>query len=909
MQSLEALALESDKICQELITVLLSLKATENTSRYKSFPQAVKTIWNSAKIKDTKRRLDAIQAGIQLRIQVLIKEDQFRNKDEILQALDEASRNILLASLRDRDEIMKRQQASDALATARHDHVVDLIKKTRHFTEGTESKDVLAHIKGQLYHRRQTDRFDDIVDAHHTTFQWVLQENHSSNTTWPDLHAWLRDGQGIYWLSGKAGSGKSTLMKYLHQAPALRATLESWAGGVPLIILSFFFWNAGSDLQKSQEGLLRSLVSQVLDQDPSFGRILFPEQFLLGADWQDFPTFHELRRAFSRFTASLNGTTKVVMLIDGLDEFDQISLTMTELAEMFIAATRSTHVKAILSSRPLAPFEFSFRQHPKLRLHELTCTDITTYVDEKLAAHPRISELSAEDARGVQNLCKEIVDAAAGVFLWVKLVVRSLLEGLQNYDRLTDLQKRLRALPHDLEALFSHMLHNIPAEYKIESSRMFQIVRSHKSNAYFQLSALALGLAEGLGVKACEAETANSELSEETRHYIDEQVAGRLRSRCVGLLEIRMRTEDFTYPIFDTYKMPIVPCVDFLHKSVADFLAREHIWAETLRHTQGTDFIAELSLLQSAVQQVKCSKSDLGSGPLLWRNVGHAMTYAMSAETSTSSASLELLDELDGHMRRHFESIKSSTILEELEIYAGRPITTWYDCAALYNLEKREYAWHDNFISFTVCNALVLYVDEKLAQIGSGGTQKKGRPLLSYACDPAFDDIALHSQYRVKVVECLLKNGADPMEVWSQTDETVWKQTLTTEMRNPVSWVKILKVFIEYGADPNIRIQYWIDGRMVIHGAVEYIKYRSQTYLKGSSLVDLSYEWLNHPDYHDGVPIPSHIITEAEAAFEDLIQYMVAQGAEDEGGRVQTKTKRSQSSRNPVKRLMRRLKS
>lgn len=905
MQSLEALALESDKICQELITVLLSLKATENTSRYKSFPQAVKTIWNSAKIKDTKRRLDAIQASIQLRIQVLIREDQFRNKDEILQALDEASRSILLASLRDRDEIMKRQQASDALATARHDHVVDLIKKTRHFTEGTESKDVLARIKAQLYHRRQTDRFDDIVDAHHTTFQWVLQENHSSNTTWPDLHAWLRDGQGIYWLSGKAGSGKSTLMKYLHQAPALRATLESWAGGAPLMILSFYFWNAGSDLQKSQEGLLRSLVSQVLDQDPFLGRILFPEQFLLGADWHDFPTFHELRRAFSRFTASLNGTTKVVMLIDGLDEFDQISLTMTELAEMFIAATRSTHIKAILSSRPLAPFEFSFRQHPKLRLHELTCTDITTYVDEKLAAHPRISELSAEDARGVQELCMEIVDNAAGVFLWVKLVVRSLLEGLQNYDRLTDLRRRLRLLPRDLESLFSHMLHNIPAEYKMESSRMFQIVRSHYANTNFELSALALGLAEGLGVEACEARTANSELSEDITHYIEEQVAGRLRSRCVGLLEIRMRKVNTTYYRFGSYNMPTVPCVDFLHKSVADFLAREDIWAETLRHTQGTDFNAESSLLQSAMQQVKSSRSDLGSGSFLWSNLEHVMAYARFAEMSTNLASLELLDEVDDHMTRHFESIKSSTILETFEEYADGPVITWYDCAAFYNSERRKRAFHDDFISFTIRRGLVLYVEEKLAQIGSGSTQKKGRPLLSYACSSDSHDRFFFGQYRVKIVECLLKNGADPMEVWSQTGETVWNQALTKRLQDPFLWVKILKLLIEYGADPNIHIQYWIHGRIVMLGAVEYIKYRSQTILKDS----LSDEWFRHPDYHHEVPMRSHIITEAKAAIEDLIQYMVAHGAKDKHGLLSTKTKQWKSTRNPVKRLMRRLKS
>ncbi|KAH7385205.1 hypothetical protein DE146DRAFT_792111 [Phaeosphaeria sp. MPI-PUGE-AT-0046c] len=925
-QSLEALALESGKISQELITVLLSLKSSGNFSRYKSFLQAIKTAWNSDKIKHTKQRLVVIQASIQLRIQILIREDQVRTKDEILHSLDEVTRNILLASLRDRHEVIKRQQASEALASARHNQMVDLITKRWDLSESSELKDVIVQIKAQLRYRRQNDRFDDIIEAHQNTFQWVLQESHSFNTTQPDLYTWLCEGQGIYWLSGKAGSAKSTLMKYLHQAPALQRALQSWTEGMPLIMLSFYFWNAGSDLQKSQEGLFRSMLSQVLDQDPSFGKVLFPEQFILGANWHGFPTFHELRRAFSRFTQNLDSRTKVMMLIDGLDEFDDISLTMTELAEMFIAATRSTHIKAILASRPLAPYGFSFRHHPKLRLHELTRTDITTFVNDKLAANPRISDLSADDARGVQELCKEIVDTAAGVFLWVRLVVRSLLEGLQNYDRLPDLQKRLRALPRDLESLFGHMLRSIPAEYQLESSQMFQIVTSHYRHADFALSASALGLVDERQVQVCETELPISELSEEGRHYIEEQVAGRLRSRCAGLLEIR--TEK--YPS-SSYTDEIVPRVDFLHKSVADFLAREDIWAETLRHTQGTDFNAEMSLLQSAVRQVRCSKSDLGPGKLLWWHFGHAMAYARHAENSTKFASLHLLRQLDAHMTEHFAFIKSSSHLKKLEIANAGPVTNWYDCAALYEGRHKE-LWHENFMAMAIRYGLKLYVQAELGQTGRKGIQKRGRPLLLQAILP-FDGRLFRLPAQNEIMECLLKHGANVMEEWCH--RTMWEYALTIRLGNPFVWMNILKLFIDCGADTHLPVRDLRQERFVMRSAFGLIKHRLQHVMEGPSV--FGDEWWNHPDYHEGAHLLAQVLTEAKAASEDLISCMVAHGAEDKywlvqdsdsdseaqqaifeeqhpqqdlsDGSTPTEIKRSHSTRNPIKRLLQRIKS
>jgi len=591
-QSLNLLAAQSEDIARELLAILKALHSAEPASKYKSFVQAIQTAWTSRKIAETKERLDTIQKALQFHLQVTMSDDIRQS----LCSLDDASRKVLVAVLQSKEDIIRQQQASEALASKRHDQVIHSV--TGNGTIPSSEEDVLSGIMALLFNKRQDDRFDDIVEAHQTTFRWALQRQNTTGKTWPILYSWLSRDGGIYWISGKAGSGKSTLMKFLHQDPRLRTALKTWAGGARLVTIGFYFWNAGMDLQKSQEGLFRSLLYQVLEQEPSLGRVLFPERYRRGAKWIPSFTFHELRRAFNRLTAHSDDSFKIAMIIDGLDEFDATDLTMTELADMFIAATKTPNIKALISSRPLAPFEFTFEKQAKLRLHELTDNDITTFVHDKLGTHPRIAHLSINNAGDVRGLIEEIVDSASGVFLWVRLVVRSLLEGLQNYDTLSDLRRRLDELPRDLEKLFEHMLCKIPVEYSEQSSRIFQIVRRYHARIG-SLESAALSFAEMDQFVVMGASV--TMLLEGERRQLEEEVAGKLRSRCAGLLELRPREQDVTQPRITGSTAHIV---DYLHKSVADFLAKNDVW-QGIMDASGTDFDVNVALVRSLVMQIK----------------------------------------------------------------------------------------------------------------------------------------------------------------------------------------------------------------------------------------------------------------------------------------------------------------
>jgi len=66
-------------------------------------------------------------------------------------------------------------------------------------------------VLNRLWFRLIDDRKDSISQAHSNTLEWAIDPP-TSGAIWDDLGQWLRSGYGIYWIYGKPGSGKSTLM-------------------------------------------------------------------------------------------------------------------------------------------------------------------------------------------------------------------------------------------------------------------------------------------------------------------------------------------------------------------------------------------------------------------------------------------------------------------------------------------------------------------------------------------------------------------------------------------------------------------------------------------------------------------------------------------------------------------------
>ena len=384
----------------------------------------------------------------------------------ILKKLD-AAHKMRIRSLQDRtdrDQIINLQLGQ-------------LSSKLEEIKEIAERSVTEYRILESLRYQRMEARQERIIDAHAQTFEWIFDSSsqlpHKGN-----FLEWLTNGNDIFWITGKAGSGKSTLMKFLSHHQSSRSALQRWADESELITATFYFWHAGTELQKSQEGLLQSLLHEVFSQCPEIMPQVISRRWELCSrtqythgDW----TRAELLDAFAQLSNQDTLKKRFCFFIDGLDEYDGDHSEVVDLVQRF---ARSKDIKVCLSSRPWNVFirAFGLGSHPKIHLEDLTQQDIKSYVQDTLGGNQLFCQLAeGKDFARCRKLEDSIVRRAQGVFLWVFLVVRSLMEGLTNADRITDLERRLQSLPTDLEAYFRHMLENIEEFYVQQTVQTFHV--------------------------------------------------------------------------------------------------------------------------------------------------------------------------------------------------------------------------------------------------------------------------------------------------------------------------------------------------------------------------------------------------------------------------------------------------
>lgn len=312
------------------------------------------------------------------------------------------------------------------------------------------------------------------TEAHRGTYDWIFDKtkDRAPGCTGVSLLEWLRTGSGVYWVSGKAGSGKSTLIRYLQTSENMTAELRVWAGEKWLVTAAFFFWSPGTNMQKSKQGLLQTLLYSILRQFPALVPLICTssrwndvDTNLRGSLWQ----CQELLDAFSRLgTQSLN--SKFCFLVDGLDDYDgDHEELVTILKELVL-----NDIKVLFSSRPWTVFEKAYGENfgQKLELQSLTRSDIILFVTETLCEDRNFRELKATDLR-YDELVTKITDRPQGVFLWVFLVVRSLRRGLTNEDTIAELQKRLRISPTNLRQYFRRILDSAEDVYHEQAARLY----------------------------------------------------------------------------------------------------------------------------------------------------------------------------------------------------------------------------------------------------------------------------------------------------------------------------------------------------------------------------------------------------------------------------------------------------
>jgi len=475
--------------------------------------------------------------------------------------------------------------------------------------EETSVKQLQERVLDALSFRAMNDREQCILSAYPSTLQWVFQPP-ELDYPWDDLSRWLRQADGVYWISGKAGSGKSTLMKYLYTNTRTRELLSQWAGG-PCALVGHFFWNLGTGQQKSYPGLLRSLLHQILTAKPS----LIPT--VLPATWREAlhtepsriaepPSPAELRQAFNILRDNALHVGSVCVVIDGLDEFDGDYHLGIELIQQL---AKIPGIKTIVSSRPIPDCVAAFDQLPRLQLHHLNSADIRSYVNDSISSHRYMKALMARHPGEASEIMTDLVEKSSGVFLWVVLACRSLLAGFAAGDRISELRRRVDELPPELEEMFQHMLSKVEPRYRDQGAQLLRLCFT-KQRAYERRE--VAGLCESLnalGLALLEESPGGFEppsLEYDDMVHVCQVFASRLRSRCGGLLELTANENCTCWsPVQILYgrrdsRYAAEQKVTFMHRTVYEFLGQEEVWelpCLRIAGEQWADASEQLSLL------------------------------------------------------------------------------------------------------------------------------------------------------------------------------------------------------------------------------------------------------------------------------------------------------------------------
>jgi hypothetical protein len=683
------------------------------------------------------------------------------------------------------------------------------------------------------------NREEEITAAHRATFNWIFSSHenavldHGSTTSKSTVISWLRETQEhkVYYISGKPGSGKSTLMRYLNEHRKTNEALKIWAGRVPLICPRFFFWTSGTTDQKSASGFMRSLLHQLLQATRKMIPWTFPDMWL---KYQDTKTRVRepiewsgelLRGSLQRLLKLYAGRVKICFFIDGLDELEGDQVALVDLLRSMVHSSPEDF-KACVSSRPWKVFEDAFVDVPQLRLQDLTRKDIWRFVGDSLDGAPTVRRILKQDEEGADDLKIRITDSSDGVFLWATLAVKNLIEHAVSTDMITDLVRKLDALPTDLDNLFRLLLLESKTDSELEDqSRILQIIHAREVVCDFtknDSSNVVTLYQMALATESLEDMGEPTKLPDAQIMHLCKSVKEHVLNRCSGLLRVHQSSRkrgdsQVRFGGLDDADLEALARgrINYLHRTVRDFFTYSGDFDGIAGRTEPGTFDPHICLLRSHVLQLRFPLETPEKHRRLdewWPDVILALTHARHASQLFINSQIDLLNRFKGTLDWYWMPRR----LDPLDNWARNAFAT-YEQRMKYRTP-----YHYPFLSLATKFGLRYYVE---AELDTGNYPYRGGiPLLSYAVEfLANRRSSVYPLSSPDMVQILLEKGQDPNLSYrnlSNKDETPWLLTLKyireadrrqwIKQNQPEEgiqrWTRIVGLIIEHGGDPNALI-------------------------------------------------------------------------------------------------------
>ncbi|CAG5152839.1 uncharacterized protein ALTATR162_LOCUS2933 [Alternaria atra] len=569
-----------------------------------------------------------------------------------------------------------------------------------------------------LYFEEIRRRWNQIPHADEASNAWVFD-----NTLTPFNHrlSSKEASDGLFCITGRAGSGKSTLQKFIAQDQRTTKSLKDWASPAQLCIASYYFWNQGYEMQKSQE-------------------------------------MDELKAIFERIAAQNDLEVRFCFFIDGLDEYNGAEEDIVEVLK-FLSASEA--IKVCASTRPRSVYQKFFSNSSRtFDIAKFTKDDMRRHVRLRLSENANFRCLETTEF-ACKDLMERIAELAHGVWLWVFLITRDLEQAVNRDEDVAMLWKIVDQLPPDLKAYFQRIIQSVRPQYLEEMSQIFLITVDELQ----PLPLYAFSLLEQQRLdNSFAVKTPVQPLFEE--HLLDQYPRWKslIQNRCSDLLVV----SEERHPVFLSHP------VDFLHRTVRDFLQDNYY--KQLKDNLKNEFSATATLCKICLALLKSLPNvDFESKESINRVIGltdELLYYAYETERSDQSSDvplLEVLDEVDRTNSHHASKIRNHW-------------THGRDPGTARGLDVYREGDSCNFLALAVQSRLVKYVHAKL-KADPSNMQKRGRPLLDYALRPHRKtpiSMPYHSKredpsLNIDMVRLLLEHGADPNQaVHLNGSKTVW---------------------------------------------------------------------------------------------------------------------------------------
>jgi hypothetical protein len=240
--------------------------------------------------------------------------------------------------------------------------------------------------------------------------------------------------------------------------------LQGWAAANVLLRADHFFWLLGANVQKTAEGLLRSLLHSAL---LGFSRSEVPNKLEAIKDICSLRSQIGAHSAWSRSAlrdmlvrlTSVSGV-RFFFLIDALDECEPQD-DLGDLATEILWISNLPNVKICVSHRPWEIFTRKFEHTSILHLDRLTLCDMENYVRGRLTSTEadvgRHSDFH-DQTQPTQELVRNLAYAAEGVFLWTELVTKAICSEMRKGKGIEQLVQVMADFPTDLDKYFYELI-------------------------------------------------------------------------------------------------------------------------------------------------------------------------------------------------------------------------------------------------------------------------------------------------------------------------------------------------------------------------------------------------------------------------------------------------------------------